>query len=166
MSKATRFVQPLIEPGRNPWIFLVGVVLLGGVAASSFANWLNPIITPGITLLFTLVILFLLLLAFFRYQQSYTLRPTIVPHSPPIQPHRGLIVFVSPGKGSSSAERAIRYHWRGLKDELSEPVLEQCWLVTGGPASEREAANLKERLSALGISATIFTWPIAPSTAR
>lgn len=69
---------------------------------------------------------------------------------------RGLIVLSSIGGGISSAEGAIRYHWRGPNGEHSDPVLEHCWIITGGPASEKSAADLVSKLVRDGLSVAMF----------
>ncbi len=75
----------------------------------------------------------------------------------PVPRHRGLIVLSSIGGGIGSAENAIRYHWRespGAEDP--EPVLEHCWIITGGPASEQSASALVDQLVQDGFPLAMF----------
>jgi hypothetical protein len=69
--------------------------------------------------------------------------------------HKGLIVLCSIGE-NISAEQAIRYHYKGLSDEHSEVVLEQCWMLTGGNASYEAAQKLISKLVGSNFSNEIF----------
>jgi hypothetical protein len=74
----------------------------------------------------------------------------------PVPRYRGLIVLSSPGRGIGSAETAIRYHWRGLRDEFAEGVLECCWVITAGPASKASALEMESRMIQAGLPPTLF----------
>jgi hypothetical protein len=76
--------------------------------------------------------------------------------SGPVSRSRGLIILSSIGQGIGSAESAICYHWRGLKKEHTEPVLEVCWIITGGPASEQSATGLVSKLVQDGMPLKMF----------
>lgn len=64
--------------------------------------------------------------------------------------HKGLIVFCSVGP-NISAEQAVRFHYRGLSNEHEQPVLEHCWMITGGAASLEAAKILVESLIRDGV---------------
>jgi hypothetical protein len=74
----------------------------------------------------------------------------------PVPRYRGLIVLSSPGQGIGSAESAIRYHWRGLRDELTDGVLQECWIITAGPRSHDSAVELVSRLIQAGMRPEMF----------
>jgi CRISPR-associated protein (Cas_Cas02710) len=98
-----------------------------------------------------------------------TLRPfwqpevTVREVSAAVERHRGLIVLSSIGQGRSSAEQAVIYHWQGLQDEYPTPVLEQCWIITGGTESERSATELIGDLIKSGIPPEVFHMKPIPS---
>jgi hypothetical protein len=69
--------------------------------------------------------------------------------------HKGLIVLCSIGE-NISAEQAISYHYKGLSDEHSKSVLEQCWMLTGGDASYEAAQKLISKLIGSGFPNDIF----------
>lgn len=73
----------------------------------------------------------------------------------PEKKYKGLIVLCSVGKGISSAEDAIKYHYEKL---------EICWLVTGGEESKKSADDMIKKL---GYSEKLFNFiEISPQDAN
>jgi hypothetical protein len=133
---------------RKPLISL----LVGGVAIGIAVNAVTELIVQKIGREWTVALAVLAAVAivvFAKPMGSLTnafwrlFQATVLEVKGPVGGHRGLIVMASPGPGIASAERAIGYH----QDQGS---LEHCWLVTGGPASERSAAGLIDALVGKG----------------
>ena len=148
--------RPLLEG-------LVVTFLVVGVAIHAVAEWLihefgaipTAILSMGVA-----VLLFLFwaplesLIQFFLSSRQGEIEVEAVPGF--VRRHRGLIVLSSVGQGIGSAESAILYHWQGSKKEHTEPVLEVCWIITGGAASEQSATGLIKKLVQDGIPAKIW----------
>lgn len=126
--RRTALLSPVLTPSISPWLFVAGIILfavLGNAVYALVENWLR---TPLAILLFSAVVLGLLLLLFQAVRRY--LRPTLDANLN-THPRRGLVVLVSQGKlEETPALAAIRYHYRGEKDERPSPTLGHCWLIT------------------------------------
>ena len=135
---------------KRPVVSLVigGVTLAIAVNAGTealvgwFGRWTTVVVALGLT---AAIVLLASPVRALREALRGRLQTRVEEIGGPVPAHRGLIVLASQGTGISSAERAIRHHHAGGS-------LEHCWLVTGGPESERSAAGLVEKLVGEGIS--------------
>lgn len=125
--KIDQTLQPILDPGLVPLLFIIGVILLsliGNAIYEGLKSWLQ---TPLAILLLSLAVFLLILITYQLYQ--YLFRPAI--HEEAIDPHPGLIALVSPGKTEEIlAADAIRFHYRGQAEERPAPTLRHCWLIT------------------------------------
>ena len=137
--RRTALLSPVLTPSISPWLFVAGIILfavLGNAVYDLVENWLQ---TPLAILLFSVVVLGLLLLLFQAARRF--LRPTLDANLN-THPRQGLVVLVSQGKlEETPALAAIRYHYRGEKDERPSPTLRHCWLVTSPQESPRPGAT-------------------------
>jgi hypothetical protein len=152
-----RFLQEgraAITDHRVTWLF---EVIALGIAIHALTEFLVEISghRPGLVSILALVVAFTIgLIIFFFASPVRALRDLLLSlrqkevtiAAGPVPRYQGLIVLSSVGPGISSAENAIRYHWRGLNSEQPAPVLEVCWIITGGKASEESATNLIKKL--------------------
>jgi|CXWK01.1.fsa_nt_gi hypothetical protein len=137
--RRTALLSPVLTPSISPWLFVAGIILfavLGNAVYALVENWLQ---TPLAILLFSVVVLGLLLLLFQAVRRY--LRPTLDANLN-THPRRGLVVLVSQGTFEGSAAlAAIRYHYRGEKDERPSPTLRHCWLITSPPEPVQTSAK-------------------------
>jgi len=137
--RRTALLSPVLTPSISPWLFVAGIILfavLGNAVYALVENWLE---TPLAILLFSIVVLGLLLLLFQAVRRY--LRPTLDANLN-THPRRGLVALVSHGKlEESAALAAIRYHYRGEKDERPSPTLRHCWLITSPYETPRPGAQ-------------------------
>lgn len=126
--RRTALLSPVLTPSISPWLFVAGIILfavLGNAVYALVENWLE---TPLAILLFSVIVLGLLLLLFQAVRRY--LRPTLDANLN-THPRQGLVVLVSQGKLEETPTlAAIRYHFRGEKDERPSPTLRHCWLIT------------------------------------
>lgn len=142
MSKSGyTFLGPLVTPGRLPVLFVFGVVLLSLFSAAVYDLAKDLLTTPGAILLLSIGLLIFLLLV--NHAWTRFVRPKLE-STPEIQPRPALLVLVSQGRFSESpALGAVRYHYKGEKDERETPVLRHCWLVTSPPEPGQAAPRPK-----------------------
>lgn len=142
-----RFLQGLVDPGKNLLFFLVfgtfGLTLasdaLSDLVLNRFGNYLetNQKISPLlfrslIFLLSTGVIVIMVYLT--NLSRWFGGRPVEIQPAPLKATFRALIVIASPGPGISSARGAIEHHWNEGKGNL-----EHCWIICGGEKSLESA---------------------------
>lgn len=134
-----QFLDPLLNPGPVPLIFIVGIILLSLISDAVYALVQRWLTTPLNILLFGLGAIVVLLLLYRLLQQLFQ-RKIIVR---PIRPRPGLIVLISQGRLEEiPASTAIRYHFRGEADEREKPTLKHCWLVTSPKSAAAETHHL------------------------
>jgi len=126
LRSIARSMQPFLEPGAIPILFLVGATLLG-VIGNSVYDFLSDLFgTPGEVFAFSVTTLAALVIIYAVYQRYAS--PRIVVGDAPASPREGLIVLVSQGiYKQNAAVTAIKYHL---------PRLKYCWLLTSGKPGE------------------------------
>ncbi|MEZ4518738.1 MAG: hypothetical protein R3C44_18625 [Chloroflexota bacterium] len=141
-KRSHSYLGPLVTPGRLPVLFVLGIIVLSLFSAAIYdlaKEWLT---TPIAILLLSIGLLIFLLIvnqAWVRF-----VRPKLE-STPEIKPRPGLLVLVSQGRFSESpALGAVRYHYKGEKNEREMPTLKHCWLVTSPREPEKEDDPLKD----------------------
>ena len=154
-------IEKIFEARKAPLIFLLGIYIVG-ITTGSLAEALKAVAKPWLlSLAGTIVLLLLVILidpehSFLRWiRRNIRATPESEPEQKPAR-YPGLIVCASVGMGISSAETAIRYHWKGVNNEFSEPLLKYCWIITGGEDSKKEAQNLMSKLISDDFPSYIF----------
>jgi hypothetical protein len=128
VARRQSLLNPVLIPSIAPWLFLIGLVLFA-VLGNSVYELLKLLFPSPLAIGIITIIAISALLVIYRILRRYW-RPTL-DSSLSMHPRRGLVVLVSPGKlEDSAALGAIRYHFRGERDERGLPTLEHCWLVT------------------------------------
>lgn len=129
MSKRyASLLRPVLVPSFSPWLFLLGTLLLA-ILSNALYDLISGVL-PRLWMVIVIILVAIGLIVLIPWAIQRYFRP-ILDAGLSIRPRRGLVVLVSQGKpDESSALAAIRYHYRGEKDERSQPVLQHCWLVT------------------------------------
>ncbi|MEW6418836.1 MAG: hypothetical protein AB1480_12065 [Nitrospirota bacterium] len=142
-----------------PLLFLLMIYLIGvstGNLGDALQSWLKPWQIAALGTISVVIIILLLdpIPKFITYLIKG--RGTLSSEMGTLpKRHRGLIVLCSIGE-NISAEQAIRYHYRGLKNEHQDSILKHCWMITGGDASEQAARNLIVKLVSEGFPNNLF----------
>jgi len=163
MKPSRFFLRPILDSKAVPLLFIIAVVLLNLLSNALYEGAKNRLSRPSLVAGAAVLLLVMIVVG---YTVFHWIRKRFRPQLAiaDIAPRRGLIVLVSQGHlDDIPATAAIRYHFRGEKNELTEPVLTHCWLVTSqrppkepelisqGPSNEsvpsawNNAQALKER---------------------
>jgi len=143
----------LFNAEKAPPVIFIVVIYIIGVTTNSLSDTIKEIIglRPGLITFIGLILLcaVMLFLDPFTRFVNYSIKRSGTLDSemkgPPKQ-YKGLIVFSSHGE-NIPAESAIRYHY---------PLLQQCWIITGGKLSIDAAKKMISKLILEGFPANIF----------
>jgi hypothetical protein len=130
MKISRLLLRPILDSKAVLWLFIIAVLLLNLLSNALYDAAKNRLTRPSVVAIMAVLLLIVMAVG---YALSYWIRQRFRAHLVirDITPRRGLIVLVSQGRLEEiPATAAIKYHFRGEKDELSQPVLTHCWLVT------------------------------------
>jgi len=156
------FLRHVISTARRSWVsglvsagtFVIAIGAFTDFVIDQLGTWQTAAVALAVTAF--IVILAPPLESLSQFLRSLGKELSVEEVAGPVPLHRGLIVLSSIGQGIGSAEGAIRYHYQGSNREFLQPVLQHCWIITGGPASEQSATGLINKVVKDGFPADIF----------
>lgn len=142
MKPSRFFLRPILDSTAVPLLFIIAVVLLNLLSNALYDGAKNRLSRPSVVAGIALLLLIMLVVGYALFiwiRQHFRTQLVIAD----IAPRRGLIVLISQGHlDDIPATAAIRYHFRGEKNDLPVPVLTHCWLVTSRrPPKEQESKS-------------------------
>jgi hypothetical protein len=130
MKISRLLLRPILDSKAVPWLFIIAVLLLNLLSNALYDAAKNRLTRPSLVAIIATILLIMMAVGYaLSHWIRQRFRPQLVVGD--IAPRRGLIVLVSQGRLEDiPATAAIKYHFRGEKNELPKPVLTHCWLVT------------------------------------
>ncbi len=145
-------IKKIFDLDRNPIIFIFVGIFVFGILISSVFNILKD--SLGLSdkeiFLYSSIIVALVMYLYSLLERDCNIESIASIGTSTPQHHKGLIVFCSQGRGSSSAKRAIKYHL---------PALEQCWFFYSDSSkddAEKIMANIRDKNGAIKFNEKII----------